>query len=362
VSATGNKVRLGFTGHEQDDELGLVNMRGRMYDPRLGRFLTTDPIVSLPRDPQSYNRYSYVLNRPLKLVDPSGWAVHHVSCEQYGLRGDGCTWDDQTDIITASDGSIASMPYSTADFVDHPDPCEEDFERCLPGGMDDFDVPAANNAPGSNDNGVGASKSQGDNDGSGTSSPSVPRGAAANPLKPASSAPMAAAAGTTTTMNAAAASARTASNMVSAAPKATFWSAIAAFFLTMMFNDAPARALPAGPSGAEGAFGHAGPLSTSSTRGPLQATSAVQGPWPPPAYPGDDPAKPPGADWTWTGKPGSQPGSPDGSYTRPSPGGGRPEQLRPDLNHPPPVGPHWDWRDPNGNDWRINPDGSVTPK
>ena len=30
----------GFTGHEHDRETGLINMRGRMYDPRIGRFLS----------------------------------------------------------------------------------------------------------------------------------------------------------------------------------------------------------------------------------------------------------------------------------------------------------------------------------
>ncbi|XXY14180.1 RHS repeat-associated core domain-containing protein [Sorangium sp. So ce216] len=63
----------GFTGHEGDEELGLVNMRGRMYDPRIGRFLTTDPIVQAPLSGQSWNPYSYVGNDPLNHVDPSGF-------------------------------------------------------------------------------------------------------------------------------------------------------------------------------------------------------------------------------------------------------------------------------------------------
>ncbi|MCP3097667.1 FG-GAP-like repeat-containing protein [Myxococcus sp. K15C18031901] len=64
--------QLGFTGHEEDDDLGLVNMKGRMYDPRLGRFLSPDPIVQAPLFSQSLNRYSYVLNNPLTLTDPTG--------------------------------------------------------------------------------------------------------------------------------------------------------------------------------------------------------------------------------------------------------------------------------------------------
>ncbi|WP_437951441.1 RHS repeat-associated core domain-containing protein [Sorangium sp. So ce296] len=60
-----SETTQGFTGHESDDELGLVNMKGRIYDPRIGRFLTTDPIISLPFFGQSWNPYSYVLNNPL---------------------------------------------------------------------------------------------------------------------------------------------------------------------------------------------------------------------------------------------------------------------------------------------------------
>jgi RHS repeat-associated protein len=73
-----NKIRLGFTGHEQDDELGLINMKGRVFDPRLARFLTPDPLISDPANGQTYNRYAYVRNKPLDLVDPTGFADHFV--------------------------------------------------------------------------------------------------------------------------------------------------------------------------------------------------------------------------------------------------------------------------------------------
>jgi RHS repeat-associated protein len=63
----------GFTGHEDDAELGLVNMKGRLFDPKVGRFLTADPIVSHPGFGQSWNPYSYVLNNPLAFTDPSGF-------------------------------------------------------------------------------------------------------------------------------------------------------------------------------------------------------------------------------------------------------------------------------------------------
>ena len=63
----------GFTGHEHWDNLGLINMNGRVYDPRLGRFLSPDPIVQNPANTQSYNRYTYALNNPLKYTDPGGY-------------------------------------------------------------------------------------------------------------------------------------------------------------------------------------------------------------------------------------------------------------------------------------------------
>lgn len=66
------QVEKGFTGHEHIDELGLINMNGRMYDPLQGRFLSPDPYIQNPNNPQNYNRYSYCLNNPLKYTDPSG--------------------------------------------------------------------------------------------------------------------------------------------------------------------------------------------------------------------------------------------------------------------------------------------------
>ncbi len=68
----------GFTGHEDDVDLGLVNMQGRVYSPALARFLTPDPIIQAPHFSQSLNRYSYVWNRPLTMVDPSGFAGQPV--------------------------------------------------------------------------------------------------------------------------------------------------------------------------------------------------------------------------------------------------------------------------------------------
>jgi len=63
----------GFTSHEMLDDLGLVHMNGRIYDPLLGRFLSADVLIDGPLDLQGYNRYSYVKNRPLSAIDPTGF-------------------------------------------------------------------------------------------------------------------------------------------------------------------------------------------------------------------------------------------------------------------------------------------------
>jgi len=63
----------GFTNHEHLDEVGLIHMNGRVYDPTIARFLSADPIIQAPDNTQSLNRYSYVLNDPLTNIDPTGF-------------------------------------------------------------------------------------------------------------------------------------------------------------------------------------------------------------------------------------------------------------------------------------------------
>ncbi|MEZ6074089.1 MAG: RHS repeat-associated core domain-containing protein, partial [Pirellulales bacterium] len=73
MTAIANATRRGFTDHTMLDNLALVHMNGRVYDPAIGRFLSADPYIQFPLNTQSYNRYSYVLNNPLSFTDPSGY-------------------------------------------------------------------------------------------------------------------------------------------------------------------------------------------------------------------------------------------------------------------------------------------------
>lgn len=69
----GLKSNHGFTSHEMLDNIGLVHMNGRLYDPVIGRFISADPTIDGADDLQGYNRYAYVHNNPISLIDPDGY-------------------------------------------------------------------------------------------------------------------------------------------------------------------------------------------------------------------------------------------------------------------------------------------------
>ncbi len=66
------QVSRRFTGQILDDATGLYYYNARYYDPILGRFIEPDHEIPEFDDPQSYNRYTYCLNDPLRFTDPNG--------------------------------------------------------------------------------------------------------------------------------------------------------------------------------------------------------------------------------------------------------------------------------------------------
>ncbi|MCU1266971.1 MAG: repeat-associated core domain protein [Acidobacteria bacterium] len=71
---TGDSVRQHFTGYENDAETGLNYAQARYQSSAQGRFTSVDPLgasAAVP-NPQSFNRYSYVLNNPANSTDPTG--------------------------------------------------------------------------------------------------------------------------------------------------------------------------------------------------------------------------------------------------------------------------------------------------
>jgi RHS repeat-associated protein len=73
VQAQTSTNKRQFTGHERDDDTGHDYMLARYYSSSLGRFMAVDPGDDTRREnPQSWNKYEYVRNNPLRLVDPHG--------------------------------------------------------------------------------------------------------------------------------------------------------------------------------------------------------------------------------------------------------------------------------------------------
>jgi RHS repeat-associated protein len=62
----------GYTGQEHLDDVGVVHMNGRLFDPLLGLFMQANPAIHNATNLQAYNRYSYCENNPLTCTDPSG--------------------------------------------------------------------------------------------------------------------------------------------------------------------------------------------------------------------------------------------------------------------------------------------------
>ncbi|MCC7307412.1 MAG: hypothetical protein IT173_07590, partial [Acidobacteria bacterium] len=70
-------VRQRFTGYQKDAETSLDFAEARMYANTYGRFTAVDPLLASGKsaNPQTFNRYIYVLNNPLLLTDPDGLQV-----------------------------------------------------------------------------------------------------------------------------------------------------------------------------------------------------------------------------------------------------------------------------------------------
>jgi RHS repeat-associated protein len=80
-----------FATYYRDGTTGLDYAKNRSYSPVLGRFMSADPYQATasegnnPANPQSWNRYAYVLNDPVNFNDPAGLDASCVTCFIWNL-------------------------------------------------------------------------------------------------------------------------------------------------------------------------------------------------------------------------------------------------------------------------------------
>jgi RHS repeat-associated protein len=97
----GGSVRQKFAGYERDEETGLDYAQARHYTSARGRFTSVDPLMASGQvgNPQTFNRYSYVLNNPLNVSDPTGMCPD-------------CPEDlDESDVVHVADSSSLSTSW-----------------------------------------------------------------------------------------------------------------------------------------------------------------------------------------------------------------------------------------------------------
>jgi RHS repeat-associated protein len=107
TGSCGDPTPMHFTGKERDSESGLDNFGARYNSSNLGRFMSPDPDnagASLDA-PQSWNAYSYVLNNPLKYVDPYGLDCIYLNDDGSFKRLDGGPGGGNPDCGTNADGT-----------------------------------------------------------------------------------------------------------------------------------------------------------------------------------------------------------------------------------------------------------------
>ena len=90
-----------YTGQYSNmSDFGLMYYNARWYDPALGRFTSADTLIPEPGNPQSWDRYAYVENNPLRYTDPSG----HYACEDELCENRETIWEAQTHVKLSSTG------------------------------------------------------------------------------------------------------------------------------------------------------------------------------------------------------------------------------------------------------------------
>jgi RHS repeat-associated protein len=123
--ATINNIsRRGYTGHSMLGDMGLIHMNGRVQDAITGRFLSPDPTTANPGNTQSFNRYAYVNNNPLRFIDPSGFTPEYFGEAAYSYMGGGLvTAEYATQLLEYCGQAAAESENGSGESFEYPQIC-----------------------------------------------------------------------------------------------------------------------------------------------------------------------------------------------------------------------------------------------
>jgi RHS repeat-associated protein len=112
ISPTWEPNSHGFVNGVDDPSTGLTHLGAREYDPKLGRFISVDPLVDIA-DPQTLNAYAYSNSNPATFSDPDGLMFLGGKGEG-GNEGRGDSWVEQKKAQKKKTGSYF-IPYKDDD-------------------------------------------------------------------------------------------------------------------------------------------------------------------------------------------------------------------------------------------------------
>src|SRR5690606_5965305 len=120
VSGTGTKEQ--FTGKERDEETGLHYFGARYYMPAVGRWGSVDPLSG---EVPGWSPYNYVVDNPIRLVDPDGMAPddYYIDTRERSIRvvQTGDSFDRFYDSSGERPTLIAQLERNDAGLVRFPD-------------------------------------------------------------------------------------------------------------------------------------------------------------------------------------------------------------------------------------------------
>jgi RHS repeat-associated protein len=117
-----------YTGQREMADLGLYHYNARFYSPYINHFLSADTVIPDFTNSQSLNRYAYVLNNPIKLIDPTGHKCvgkegecedengHPINGADQGSQNK----DSQNKDLKASEKGVDFILYFEGPWYDHP--------------------------------------------------------------------------------------------------------------------------------------------------------------------------------------------------------------------------------------------------